>query len=130
MPKSNTEKAEESSLSSAKIFADIEAQPPLMRDEAAEAYLGQEVDWALTFASGSKDNSGNAHLSFHISNEVIRGVQGTVSLSEYPWLKSLRADEPVRVRGRIRAISTLSIELEIGELVLAGASETGLTAGQ
>ena len=81
-------------LEPATIFAEIEAQPPLMPDEAAEAYLGQEVNWALTFSSGTKDRSGNARLSFRTPDELVRKVHGTVRLSEYPWLNSLPADAP------------------------------------
>ena len=55
---------------------------------------------------------------FKIPDQMLRIVEGTVSLAKYPWLKTLRADAPVRVRGRIRGIGVLSIELEISELSL------------
>ena len=113
------------SLDPADIFAELKAQPPLTREEAARAYVDQEVDWMLTFADGSEDNSGRAHLIFRIPKQMLRIVESIVSLSDYPWLKSLRADAPVRVRGRIRAIGVLFIELEISDLSLVSDTSQG-----
>jgi hypothetical protein len=105
-------------LDPANIFAEIEAHPPLMRAEAANTYVGKDIDWLLTFFSGHELGIGRARLTFRIASQGIGMVVGAVSLSDYPWLKSLHADEPVRVRGRIRKIDTMSIELEISELLL------------
>ena len=102
------------------ICDELKAQPPLTRDEATKAYISGEVDRMLTFADGNEDRAGQAHLIFKISDhQMLRIVEGTVSPAKYPRLKTLRADAPVRVRGRIRGIGVLSIEPEISELSLA-----------
>lgn len=76
-----------------------------MRDEIAKAHLGRKVDWALTFTDGSTDDSGRAHLLFHFDPRTVRIVTGEVPLSKYPRLRSMRAGEPLRVRGTIRKIT-------------------------
>ena len=99
-------------LTPADIYADIESYPPLMQDEIKEKYVGQEVEWLVSFFSGSI-HGGKARLMFHHASRRIGGVTGVVALAEYPWLKSLRVDEPTRVKGRIRQIDAMAIELDI-----------------
>ena len=40
------------SLELASIYAELNAHPPLMREQAKAAYLGQDVDWVAAFANG------------------------------------------------------------------------------
>lgn len=103
------------------IYAEIKSQPPLMRDEAGQKYIGREVEWLVTFDNGW-ESKGQAHLSFGVEPHVISMVKGTVSLTEYPWLKSLRADKVVRVRGRISRIDGMAITLDKLELSLPEAA--------
>ena len=105
------------------IFAEMDAQPPLMRSQVVARYIGMEVDWLITLANGSEDHSGQAHLLFQFDSRSVRMVTGEVSLSEYPQLRATRAGSPLRIRGTIRKITTLSIELEIAELLLAQTTE-------
>ena len=112
-------------LRPAGIYAEIKSQPPLMRDEAGHKYVGREVEWLVTFANGW-ESEGQAHLSFCVEPHVISMVKGTVSLADYPWLKSLRADAVVRVRGRIRRVESMTIELDKLEL---GLPETAALRG-
>ena len=108
-------------ITPAEIYTDINSHPPLMQDDAKKKYIGQEVEWLLTFSSGSVEHD-EAHVMFRSEGRSLGraaglgGVSGDVSLSAYPWLKTLRADEPVRVRGRIRGIHFIAIELDILEL--------------
>ena len=97
-------------LDPSSIFAKMDACPPLMRDEAQDAYLGKEVAWLLHFADGAVRQQGEAYLIFQVDDGV-RVVTGTVVLADYPWLKSLRTNETVRVRGRIRRVDAMKIEL-------------------
>ena len=99
------------------IYADIEAQPPLMRAEAARAYIGAEVDWPVTFADGHETDPGQARLSFRFKPNEVRTVVGEASLSRYPQLRSMRVGEPLHVRGNIHKINTLIIELDITDLL-------------
>ena len=100
------------------IYQDVESHPPLMQEEAQRKYIGQEVEWRLAFFSGSMQQD-QAHLMFRCELRQVRpfgGITGTVSLSSYPWLKTLPADEPVLVKGRIRRVNSMTIELDILEL--------------
>ena len=112
---------ETQALEPSAIYADIDSYPPLMRQEAKEKYIGREVDWLLAFFNGSVEK-GRAHLSFHCESRIMQLVGGTISLSDYPWLKSLRADEVVRVRGRISGIDPMTIKLDQLELSLPEAA--------
>lgn len=101
----------------ANIFEKIEAQPPLMRGQAKAAYIGKEVDWALTFADGYEDRSGKVRVMFRSRPHEIEFIAMRVALAEYPWLRSLRRGEPVQVRGRIADVGSTSIELRDARLL-------------
>lgn len=106
-------------LEPADIFTEIDSRPPLMRDEACKIYVGKEVEWLLAFANGYEfGEKGRVRLSFRCEPRLLGWVVGTVALSDYPWLKSLQADEIVRVRGRISGIDAMTITLDKLELSL------------
>ena len=90
------------SLEPSAIFKEIEAQPPLMRQQAARAYCGMEGDWPLTFANAQEGRPGEAHLYFNVEPYSLRMIRGNVSLRKYPQLRQLHVGAPVRVRGRIQ----------------------------
>lgn len=98
------------------IFAEIEAQPPFMRTEAIQRYLGREVEWILTFRDGYESQPGQAHLMLQFASHDIRHVATTVALENYPRLKNARSGQLVQVHGRILRIGTLNIELQMIEL--------------
>ena len=100
------------------IFTEVEAQPPLMRQQASKAYVGKTVNWPVIFANASEQPSGQAHLIFRFDEHNVRMIVGEVPLTQYPQLRSLRSGERLRVRGTIRKIDVLFIELEIQELLL------------
>lgn len=108
---------------SGEIFAAIEAQPPLMRPQAACAYRGLEGDWPLTFANAQEGRSGEVRLYFNIEPHSIKLVSGNVSLRKYPQLRQLQVGTPIRVHGTIRNIDALFIKLDIRNLVFAKAAE-------
>ena len=97
------------------IFEEIQAQPPLMRQEIRDTFIGREVEWLLTFANGSVSR-GRAEVYFNAAPHDIGMVVGTASVAEYPWLKSLRDGEAVHVRGRICRVEALMIHLDKLEL--------------
>lgn len=94
-----------------RIFSEIDAQPPLMREQARAAYVGKGVDWVLTFADGWQESSEFARLAFRQERSVVRFVKATVPLTDCPWLKHMHAGEIMRVRGRIAELDRLSITL-------------------
>lgn len=102
-------------LTAEHIFQDYSAQPPLMRPKFAQQYIGMEVDWAVRFANAWEEGKKKIRVAFHV--ELLRGVSGSVPRAMYPQLEHLQAREPLRVRGRIRSVSTLWIELDITELL-------------
>ena len=105
-------------LQPSEIFAKIEACPPLMRDQTMQRYIGRTVNWLLTFRNGSTNDRGQARLIFNTQPDGIRMIAGTAPLSKYPGLKSLPSGESVRVRGRIRKIDSVCVNLDITELEL------------
>ena len=112
------------SLELSAIFKEIEAQPPLMRPQAARAYCGMEGDWPLTFANAQEGRSGEAHLYFNVEPDaVMKMVSGNVSLRKYPQLRRHQVGSPVRVRGKIQKVDAFFINLEIRDLVFAKAAK-------
>ena len=71
------------------IFAEIEAQPPLMRAEVSQRYLGEEIDWLLTFTKGRELDAGRAWLTFDFDPRSIKMIVGEVGLAEYPQLRMI-----------------------------------------
>ena len=112
------------SVEPAEIFAEMDAQPPLVRQQAAAIYLDREVCWSLRFANATEPNQGQAHLIFRFDPYDIRMVVGDILLSEYPSMMGARVEENVLVRGRIRKIDNLCIKLEIHDLVLPRTAES------
>jgi hypothetical protein len=103
------------------IFAEIEAQPPLMRRKFIEQYLGVEVEWPAILSNASEDESEQARLICRSDAHATKMITGTVSLTDYPQLRHTHVGEPLRLHGRIRKIDTLSIDLEILDLVFSKA---------
>lgn len=104
------------SLEPSAIFAEIESHPPLMREQAKTAYIGKEVAWSVIFVNGYQQSSGEARLTFQPEPNEIKFISVTARLTDYPWLTSTRAGETVHLRGNIRNINTLSIEVSLKEL--------------
>lgn len=127
MSEINIQRSEIKMLEPTEIYAEIDSRPPLTRTEAARAYAGKDVDWTLWYVFGRERSSGQVHLAFQIARQEVRMAAGTVALSDYPWLKSLRADQAVRVRGKIRHIGTLTIEVDIAELTFPSVRQTTAT---
>ena len=105
------------------IAREIESQPPLMREQAASAYLGKEVDWCVAYRNAYELSSRRVQLLLAYEARHAPMITGTVALSEYPELKRLRAGETVRVRGTIRGVDMLQIALDIRELVFPKTAE-------
>ena len=105
------------------IFTQIDSLPPLMRANAANAYVGKAVEWDLTFVDGSETVPGRAHLVFRSGSTGVRMIMVDASLEDYPYLRSLPSGEAVRVRGCIRKIDTLCINLDVTELVFPKTAE-------
>ena len=107
--------AEVRALEASEIFAKINAQPPLMRAKAWATYLGKEIDWITTFFSGEIESEERVFLAFrHEASDKMIFVR--VTLTDYPWLTATRRGELVRLRGRIKDISPLAINLEATSL--------------
>ena len=106
-------------LSPSEIFAEVEACPPLMREQAKAAYIGKEVAWPAIFANGYEQSLGQVRLMFQPDPTQVKFIGTTVCLLDYPWLKSTRAGETIHARGRIKNIDALRIELELSDLLLA-----------
>lgn len=100
------------------IFAAIKAQPPLMRGEAAKRYIGQSVDWLVSFVDGSEHSDGIVEVMFRIAPGDLKMVVGRVPLASYPQLRIMPSEAGVRLRGRIQRINGLFIELKIEDLAV------------
>lgn len=94
-----------------------------MRPEARQTYQGMEVDWSVTFTNAQAHRSSRASVYFSSGPHLLSMIVGKVLLSEYPRLKRLQVGAPVQVRGTIRKIDALFIELEIQDLVFTKAAE-------
>lgn len=104
------------------IYAEFDAQPPLVRQEAVQRYIGLEVDWPGTLADAREQKPGWVHVVCWPEPDDKRLIVCDVPLSEYPQLKQLRVGDPLQLRGRIHKIDVLSIQLDIQELVFAKAA--------
>ena len=110
-------------LSASRIFAEYDAQPPLMRKEFVQRYIGAEVDWSGTLADAREQKPGKIHVVCWPEPDGGKLIVGDVLFSEYPQLKQLRVGDPIQMRGTISNIDVISIELKVRDLVFAKAAE-------
>lgn len=99
-----------------RIFEEAEALPEAWWAKFAERLIGMDVEWPLRFADAWEVDPGTIRVAFHFDAPGIQSVVGEVRRQDYPQLERLRAREPLRVRGRIRAVDPTRIELDITEL--------------
>ncbi len=105
------------------IFEEMDALPPLWRPKFIERLVGIEVDWPVTFADAWETDGKAVRVAFHFEPMSVRGIMGTVSLETYPQLERLRAGERLRVRGRIRKIDRMFLEMDISDLLFCVEAE-------
>lgn len=117
-------------LQPVEIFAAIDAQPSLMREDACEAYVGKEIDWSLAFINAKKSGRGQALAVFHFKPRGLRLIMGKARLSAHPELEFMRDGEIARVRGTIRRIDALCIELDIRDMVFTATSNIRVSNGR
>ncbi len=98
------------------IFAEIEATPEPLRDEAKAAYAGQKVQWSLLLADMHELKPGEVRVLFRRRANELQFIGTTVLRANYPWLQTLRIGETVQLHGSIAAIHRLCIELETLDL--------------
>lgn len=103
-------------LTPVQIFQTYDAQPPLQRPRYISDLFGISVDWPATFFTASANDADLVSVAFHYETLPVRMITGKVSRSTYPRLENLCAGEPMRIRGRIRSVNALCIELDITEL--------------
>ena len=118
-----------SSIEPATIFAEIDSQPPLMRRRVATAYLGREICWSLIFSDASEPREGRTRLLFDFDPHSVKMIVGEVLLSNYPSLMHAKSGESVLVRGRVKSVDKICIELEIQALILSRSTEQPTEAG-
>ena len=111
--------AKAGSLVPSAIFKEIEAQPPLMRPELVRQYIGMDVDWPATLADAREQRPGEIHVVGWSTSRGNRLIVVDVPFSAYPHLKTVRVNDPFRVKGKIKRIDAIAIELEIAELLFA-----------
>lgn len=104
-------------LTPVQIFKEYDAQPPLQRPRYISDLFGTTVDWPVKFFDASAIDADVASVAFHYEALLVRMITGKVSRSAYPRLENLCEGEPMRMRGRIRSVSALCIELDITELL-------------
>ena len=97
------------------IFAEVESARPVLREALRSTFVGDDVKWLLTFGNGWALDE-RAQLTLYFDPDSIRRVIGTVWLPDHPWLGMLRANDALQVRGRIRRVDAVSIELDVLEL--------------
>jgi hypothetical protein len=109
-------------MNPSEIIAEIGSKPPLMREDAARAFVGKDIDWTLIYRNAYETSSGRVRLMLGEESDSMNFITGAVLLGSYPELKSLPANEKVRVRGIITSIESHQIEISIQGLQLSMAA--------
>ena len=104
-------------LTPTQIFKEFDQMPPLQRPRLTEHLQGETVDWSVRLANAWQNNDETVRVAFRYGPPTVQSIIGNVRRSDYPQLEHLQVGESLRVRGRIRLVSTLWIELDITELL-------------
>jgi len=96
-----------------KIIAEIEAVPPLQREDMAKAYVGIPVDWDMYFVYGTPDDKNKFRLMFSPTTRRT-GIYVKCSVSKESNAHLLRITENTKlhVHGTIASIESGSIYLK------------------
>ncbi len=94
------------------IMDQLDAVPPLQRDQVAANYKGIPVKWNVNLYSTSTTHSGQTVVFVRYKNRRVPVISFAIDLETYPQLKVLLPKHPIVVEGEIGSIDPgLSIEL-------------------
>lgn len=104
------------------IIDAVLAAPPLQQNEVEKTFIGVEVEWIgfLDRAEFARSNPTQAKVILHINNNwlVPYRIFFSVDVEARPEWQSLKRNSKVRVRGRISAVRSqgLGVELDPSEV--------------
>lgn len=92
-----------------KIRKIYENTSPYQVDDIIKHYLGQKICWDLTYYSVTKLDKGLVHVALH-SDSVL--VVCNINENDFPLIKIISKDTPIRLVGIISRIDGISIEVK------------------
>jgi hypothetical protein len=104
-----------------KIIEALEALPPFQRKKISESYIGQIVEWRVTFRNIFNLSGNKVSLFLHNEeDEIIPLIYCDTDLEKYPQFKLMKEQEKFSIRGQIKCVEGHSIELENCEYAFEG----------
>lgn len=98
------------------IVKEIKKYPPGLRKTASDNYANIKVDWPVRYHTifGKEENT----VVMMKDDSGYPWIFTTVSLHEYPKLRTLHEDTPIRVKGKIQEIDEYEIRIIDSKVIL------------
>jgi hypothetical protein len=91
----------------------MDDQSPYLREAAEDAYIGQRIKQLARYINIDKvEKEDDLFRIMLVSAEGYPWLYGTIKLSEYPWLKTLKKESYVEVDGEIVRLRGHDINLK------------------
>jgi hypothetical protein len=104
-----------------KLVKKMNDQSPYLREAAEDAYIGQRIKQLARYIDIDKvEKEDDLFRIVLVSAEGYPWLYGTIRLSEYPWLKTLKRESYVKVDGEI--VSFRSHEIGLKDVKLSSSS--------
>jgi hypothetical protein len=104
-------------LTPCEIVDAIRSQTPMMREEMAKQYIDVPVDWQLLFYNASLRDE-RIRVMANPKERLFPSVVFWLPSDRQGELKTLPQDAPIRLKGTIKEIDGLQIELDNAEMII------------
>lgn len=89
----------------------VDSAPPLQKAQIAKNYEGLHIEWNSQLSNAEMKGDDAVWLILLIGEPIGNVIHCTVKLSEYKELGILNKGAPIRVTGRIKKVTDISLEL-------------------
>lgn len=98
-------------LSYSEILKSVNMAPPMQRAGVCKNFVGIRVQWDASFYSGSEESDGKFKVWLKPGDVNLGLIVCEVSAADYPELKVLPEESPIRIIGNILKVEQTYIEL-------------------
>jgi hypothetical protein len=100
-----------STITMKRIEDDFDSVPPYQQHEKGRYYEGLSIDWNLQYRSTYPQENGMVSVTMKSLDKCFMTCHCSVLLSDYPALKILPSDAPIRIVGKMEKVTHFDIHV-------------------